>query len=265
MKTILLKYLLPEGQDPAHLTAAQWASAIAIGAKYVASAFIFFFCVLVAMAMVSENPLTIIFIWVLLGYLATLEGGQVAIVSLASVPRGQYQETHQVASRCMTAVDKPGNLEKYIMGRQFLVVIVIFVLNFVSSGSSTCADISLGPLTGAAVAVCSTGMPLTFVTIMVSQISSQIVASCSRLDFINNYLMWVNSSLALFIEYSGILHTVHLVTLILARAFGNGTRDENENEAGLGAVNVFSLSTRSAQFFWARVVLSMFLLRSVHA
>ena len=247
-----LRYLLP-GEETNPMTGPKWAAAAINLTKYIVSAFVFLICLMVAMTL-AENAFRIILVWVLIFYLATLEGGQVAVVSLSSIPRASYEDTHKITAKCLAVVDKPGAMEKYIMGRQFLVVIVIFLLNIVSTGSTTCESMTFGPMTDVAAAVCTTGLSLTFVTILVAQITSQIVASCCRLDFINNYLMWVNARLALAIEYSGILHTVHLVKIMLSRIFSA------PDDSGVGAVNVFSLVTNSAQFFWARVLLSLFLL-----
>jgi hypothetical protein len=223
-------------------------------AKYVVSALLFAVCVVVAMSLV-QSALSAILIWVFIAYLASLEGGQVALVSLGAVAaRSSYSASHKVTSKCMALVEKQGATERYIMGRQFLVVIVIFLINIFASGSATCDKAALGAL---GEGLCATGLTLTFVTIMVAQIASQIVASCCRLDFINNHLMWVNIRLALGVECSGILHAVHLVRILLARVFG----EAGDSAGGAGKeTDVFTLANNTASFFWARVLLSLFLL-----
>lgn len=248
----IVRFLAPDVDDLQSMTAAKWSKVAISLTKYAISTFLFAVCVLVSMAL-TENPVRIILIWVLIGYLAALEGGQVAMVSLASVPSASYKRSHPRTARCMAVVEKQSVMEQYIMGRQFLVVIVIFLLNIVSSGSNTCHDIALGGFSDAASAICNTGLTLTFVTIMVAQITSQIIASNCRLDFLNKFLMLGNTWLALAIEYSGILHTVHLVRILLSRVSGD---DTNETPG----VNVLSLASNAAKFFWLRVGLSLFLL-----
>jgi hypothetical protein len=68
-------------------------------------------------------------IWFLLLWLAMMEGGQGCLIGLQPVEKDLYEETHPVALKNTLVAHKGDNMERFIVGRQFLVVLVVFATN----------------------------------------------------------------------------------------------------------------------------------------
>ena len=185
-------------------------------------------------------------LWVLILWLAVMEGGQGCLVGLQPVDKDRYYGTHPVAHMVTTLVHKGDNMDRFIVGRQFLVVLVVFVANMCGSRlpSSTSllglpqkvTDIFLG-----------SGVAMSLMTIVLGQLTAQVNAAECMLDFINNNCMLLTSYLALAIEWTGLLHSVYLVQTVVAVVAGkSSTSDQQPRRTRLQSL-----------FFWARVVLSL--------
>ena len=73
-------------------------------------------------------PIAAFFIfWFLIIWLATMEGGQGALVGLQPVESSKYEHSHPLAFKNTSIVHRGDNMERFIVGRQFLVVLVVFV------------------------------------------------------------------------------------------------------------------------------------------
>ena len=62
-----------------------------------------------------------------------MEGGQGALVGLQPIDKSLYSESHPRALKCTTVTHKGDNMERFIIGRQFLVVAIVFVTNIMAS------------------------------------------------------------------------------------------------------------------------------------
>ena len=62
-----------------------------------------------------------------------VEGGQASLVGLPPVDIELYKDTHRTTYQQMKVVNKGDNLDRYLMGRQFMVLALVFVENL-------CAD-----------------------------------------------------------------------------------------------------------------------------
>lgn len=82
---------------------------------------------------------SLVLFWLLVIWLAIVEGGQGALVGLMPVAKDKYRTTHRIAYTCTSVVHKDRSLDRSIVGRQFLVVLIIFLVNicggFVAKGS----------------------------------------------------------------------------------------------------------------------------------
>jgi len=79
-------------------------------------------------------------LWGAVGWLTMVEGGQGSLVGLAPVNRELYKDSHRIAYKCSKIAHKGDSLDRYLLGRQFMVVMVVFTVNM-----------SGGPLEGAAI------------------------------------------------------------------------------------------------------------------
>ena len=160
-----------------------------------------------------HSALAFVVIWVAVIWLSMVEGEQAALVGLGPVDKELYEESHPKTFRCTSLAHKGDNLDRYLIGRQFLVVLIVFVIN-----------LSGRPLPGAQVLglprviqqiFLDSGVAMILMTTNIGQLASQVNASHCMLDFINNYLALFTLYVALAIEFSGLLHAVYLCANVL--------------------------------------------------
>lgn len=183
------------------------------------------------------------FFWFLISWLATMEGGQGCVVGLQPISKSLYEMTHHITHKNTNLAHRGDNLERFIVGRQFLVVLVVFLINMCGA-----------PIEGATVLnmpdvindiFLNSGVALIFSTIILGQLTPQINAAVCMLDFINNYFMLFTTYVSFGIEASGLLHSVYLVQIV----FSTIIRKPIESKEA-------PRNVPQAIFFWGRVILS---------
>jgi uncharacterized membrane protein YhaH (DUF805 family) len=133
------------------------------------------------------------------------------------------------------------------MGRQFMVVLLVF-----------CVNLSGAPIGGAAL----WGLPNWFLTIffqigaamvlftcMVGQLASQVNGCHCMLDYINNYFAVFTLYVAMVIEFSGLLHASYVIQMLVGIAAGKPI--ESKEEPRNAAQNIF---------FYGRCLMSLCIL-----
>jgi len=126
-------------------------------------------------------------------------------------------------------------------------VIVVFALNGVGGIHEGCS--TLIPLPSVLAAIfCSSNIALIIVTILLGQVSCQIVSTRYMLDFINNIFFTMTVYLSLGIETSGILHTVHFASGSF-QYLSNATKTEGKE-----------FDIVSQILYWGRVLVSFLFL-----
>ena len=226
--------------------------------KYIYSSVLVIFCVICVMVAIFTNqtsaakykiPSAVVFFlfWFLLLWLGIIEGGQGCLVGLQSVDKSLYAETHKITHKSTSLTHKGDNMERFIVGRQFLVVLIIFAANMVATVS---ADARILGLSGIASGVFfGSGIALMLTTIVIAQLTAQVNGANCMLDFINNNFILFSSWVSLGIEYSGLLHSVYLVQMIFSSITGTPVES---NEPPRNAVHNI--------FFWGRVLMSLAIL-----
>eukprot|EP00536_Pseudo-nitzschia_multiseries_P010301 jgi/Psemu1/297536/fgenesh1_pm.309_\ len=153
--------------------------------------------------------------WLSLFWLAVMEGGLNCMVGLQPIPQHLYKKSHPKTYRCTSISHKGQNIERFIVGRQYLDLMIVFITSFMVSaidGASVLGlpkivnDIFLG--SDLAVILC---------TIVFGQLIAQINCAHNMLDFINNWVMVASTYVALCVEASGILHAVYFVQIIFTK------------------------------------------------
>jgi hypothetical protein len=107
--------------------------------KNVYSTLLLIFCTVIIMAVIfDENTkvasnfhpaVAFVVIWITTIWLCMVEGGQASFVGLPPVDMGLYKETHKTTHKIMNIVNRGDNLDRYLMGRQFMVLALVFVEN----------------------------------------------------------------------------------------------------------------------------------------
>jgi len=192
--------------------------------------------------------LAFILLWGGLTWLSMVEGGQASLVGLPPVDMNLYKTSHPVTHDIMKVIKKGDNLDRYLMGRQFLVLALVFLENNAGDPIDKERQI-LGLPLWINSALLETGLALFFMTAMIGKISAQVNASRCMLDFVNTYFASFTMYVSMFIEVSGLLHCCYLAQIGFAKAAGQTIvskeepRDDNAN-----------------MLFWARVAVSCVIL-----
>ena len=178
--------------------------------------------------------------WALILWLGLMEGGQGSLVGLQPVDKGVYADSHPVAHRCAVLAHEGENLNRFILGRQFLVFLVVFVVNMCSS--SVPGTTIPGVPDSIVEIFLESGLATIIITVILGQLAAEVNATKSMFDFVNNYFMLVTLWITLSIEWSGLLHSVYLVQHMFAWATGKPVSD-GEHRSTVGNI-----------FFWLRVI-----------
>ena len=194
--------------------------------KYCYSTAILIFCISFVMsALFTERTsvakevhpaVAFLLFWFLIGWLAMMEGGQGCLIGLQAIDKDMYVDSHPRTFTNTTVAHEGDNMERFIIGRQFLVVIVIFLINASASPSAE-AFASEGLVTSIFL---DNGVAIMVTTIIIGQLTTQVNAAVCMLDFINNYFMLFTTCVSLGIEYSGLLHSVYLVQIGFSKLTG---------------------------------------------
>jgi silicon transporter len=191
--------------------------------------------------------LAVVTLWAAIIWLSMVEGGQASLVGLAPVDRELYKESHPLSYKQSLLVHTGDNLNRYLLGRQFMVVLIVFTVNF--SGAPLGGADLWGLPTWLTNIFLVTGFAMILLTCMVGQLNTQVNASHCMLDYINNFFAIFTHYTAMFIEFVGILHVGYLIQIIVGILAGKPI-ESNEGEK----------SIPMKIFFWVRVVGSLALL-----
>ncbi len=222
--------------------------------KYLYSMILLIFCIALFMGCIfvrestatnyGLSPLGAFFLfWFLICWLAMMEGGQGCLVGLQPTDRDLYAETHPRTLKNTAIAHKGDNMERFIVGRQFLVVLIIFLINMCGSAIQGADPFGLHKVVNDI--FLSNGIAMMITTVVIGQLTSQVNAALCMLDFINNYFMLFTTFASLAIEFSGLLHCVYLVQIWFSKVSGEPMESNEPPRSGFKNI-----------FFWARVLMS---------
>lgn len=183
-------------------------------------------------------------IWIAIIWLSMVEGGQASLVGLPPVDMNLYKDSHPTAHKIMAVVNTGDNLDRYLMGRQFMVLALVFVEHICGAPITSGIQVFGMPEWVTSVFLDS-GLALFFMTAMIGKISAQVNASRCMLDYVNNYFAYFTLQVSMLVEASGLLHCCYVVQMFFAYAAGQPLESK---EASRTVVQDL--------FFWARVLLS---------
>merc|ERR1719354_1131793 len=183
-------------------------------------------------------------IWVAIGWLTMIEGGQGSLVGLEPVNKELYKDSHPLAYKCTSITNTGDNLDRYLLGRQLMVVIVVF-----------CVNMSGGPIGGATLwglpdwiinIFMETGLAMILFTCNIGQLQSQVNASLQMLDYLDNYFGLFTLWVAMAVEFSGLVHASYVISIIVGLLAGKPIESKEEPR------NAFQ-----SLFFWVRCLISI--------
>lgn len=77
----------------------------------------------------AHPAVAFIVLWLAIIWLTMVEGGQASCVGLPPVDMDLYEESHPTSHKIMKIVNRGDNLDRYLMGRQFMVLALVFIEN----------------------------------------------------------------------------------------------------------------------------------------
>lgn len=194
------------------------------------------------------HPVMAVFtIWAALIWLMMVEGGQASLVGLLPVNTELYKDSHPIIYKIAKQAYTGDNFHRYLLGRQFMVVLLVFSINN-AGGPLADADIWGLPQIIKKIFLVS-GMAMILFSANIGQLPPQVVASLSMLDFSNNYFALFTFYVAMAIEFSGILHASYVCSYIIHALAGKEVESNEPPKAGLTWL-----------FFWTRCLMSCALL-----
>ena len=177
-------------------------------------------------------------------WLTMIEGGQASLVGLQPINTDLYKDSHPKAYKSTAISTKGDNLDRYLMGRQFMVVLVVFTVNISAAPK---ADAEIWGFPDWVISVFyGFGAAMILITCMIGQLNSQVNACLCMLDYIDNYFSLFTIWVAMAIEFSGLLHASYFVSILVSAAAG---KEVESNEA--------PRSAGANLFFWARILFSL--------
>mmetsp|Transcript_16144 Transcript_16144/g.30497 ORF Transcript_16144/g.30497 Transcript_16144/m.30497 type:complete len:611 (+) Transcript_16144:395-2227(+) len=230
--------------------------------KQIYSTVLLIFSVVTIMGLIAQRQtrisadfhpiLAYIVIWISIVWLSMIEGSQGSLVGLSSINADLYRDSHPIAYKCTAITNQGNNINRYLIGRQFMVVLVVFCVNLCGGPLESASGIWNYPNWVNAIFL-TVGFAMILFTCMVGQLNSQVNASLSMLDYINNYFALVTVWVALGIEYSGLLHSSYLLQMFVTY-LSDRTIDERTKASSR------SLSWAGKAFFWTRFIMSLAIL-----
>ena len=184
-----------------------------------------------------------IILWFSMFWLANIEGSQGAIVGLAPINNELYRESHPWAYRISLLAHKGDNLDRYLLGRQFSVVLIVFAIN--NCGGHLADSEVLGLPSIVSSIFLGAGLSMIFFTVMVGQLSAEVNASLCMLDYINDPFSYFTLVASMALEFSGIIHFSYAIRYMFCYFAGTPVESKEPPRTAFQQI-----------FFWGRVAMS---------
>lgn len=153
-----------------------------------------------------------------IGWLGMVEGSQASLVGLPPIDRDLYKDSHPMTYKITDFALKGDNLDRYLMGRQFMVLLIVFVTNLAGAPLNGAIGLVLPNVLHTIFVI--SGMAMTLMTANIGQLATQVNASHCMLDYINNYFALFTVGTAMLIEFSGVMHASYLIQMAVASLAG---------------------------------------------
>jgi len=197
----------------------------------------------------ETNPWVALIVCILaIVWLSMIEGQQASLVGLPPVDPDLYKDSHPITYKNAALAFKGDNLDRYLMGRQFMVLLVVFVINQCGGPLDPTVDV-LGLPDGVKLVFLDIGLGMVIFTCILGQLTTQVNASYHMIDFIDNYFALFTLYVTMIVEFSGIMHSSYLIQNILSAISGKPIISNEPPKTGF-----------TFAFFWGRVVMSLAIL-----
>lgn len=177
-------------------------------------------------AVLPVPPIAVFIIFFLCGvFLAHLEGLQVAILVSETKDLTEFADSHPRACALMKRATFEKNVRRFLIGRQFFVIFVVFLIN----QCTIFPNISkLGVNSSVWFVFIQLGFPTAINVLCWFQLPCQLLANFDGMKFMNRYLARTTLEVCLFTEITGLAHFSWVVS-----AFSRATWFRNRKGDGV--------------------------------
>jgi hypothetical protein len=183
-------------------------------------------------------------LWAALIWLMMVEGSQASLVGLLPVKKELYKDSHPITYSIAKYIYTGDNFFRYLLGRQFMVVLIVFSIN---NAGGPLKDAELWGLPAMVTKIfLVSGLAMILFTTQIGQLPPQVVSSHAMLDFINNHFATFTVYVAMAIEFSGLLHASYVCSYFVHLAAGKPMESNEPPKEGFNLI-----------FFLARCLMSV--------
>lgn len=150
--------------------------------------------------------------------LAYCEALHYACVSVEKWDMNKYQDIFPRAYRCYLLVDTPEKVKRFLIGRQFFTIFVVFLIAQLTSFPGIPPDFAGMPPILVTILV-QTGLPGIAITLTFGQLISQIYVEEFTLQFLNLYGCQLVIRMSLFVESTGVCNFSWLLYHLASKFF----------------------------------------------
>jgi len=177
-----------------------------------------------------------IILWILIAWMTMVEGGQCSMVGLPPIERELYRESHPITYKITGWGHAGDNLDRYLMGRQFMVIFMNFTIGLCGAPLDGAMPLMGLPQWVITIFIGS-GIGMVLQNVIIGQLSSQVNAAHCMLDYINTHFMTFTYWVAAGIEITGVVHASYLIRMM---AYWAARKPVESNEPPkTGAVAIF--------------------------
>lgn len=189
-----------------------------------------------------------------------LEGSQAAIVGLSTLDPTMFQHSHPQAYRVMCYIKKQHNVERFILGRQLLIIFVTFAINRLAVyDPKQSPDFTLGTWTWnntATVVLLQNAVFLTIVLAVLGSLVGQLVAAGNMAGFLELPFApyWTVLMPSLALESTGLTHCSYVLAGLFTSApsehgvSNKATDTRSVHKVPTGDENVFKVVHKDSLF-----------------
>jgi len=177
----------------------------------------------------SHPAVDIIAFFAMLTWISLLEGAQISLVGLQNVDMEKYKKSHPRAYKCCKWIHQGANVEKFLVGRQFLLLFNGFLVSRVGSGKYE--DYHMGSWNWNDETTDFFWLNSTLLMVVIialAQLPSQLLAADKMMGFLDLRFAacyWTVVWPCMIVEFIGLTHATYLLKDFLAWAVGI---DQNE-------------------------------------
>jgi len=198
-----------------------------------------------------------IIMWAGIIWMSMVEGGQCSMVGLPPIDRELYKESHPITYNICSNGHKGDNLDRYLMGRQFMVIFINFTISL--AGAPLAGASVLGLPSWITKIFLDSGIAMVLTNVIIGQLTSQVNASHCMLDYINTHFMTFTYWVAAIIEVTGVMHTSYLIRYMAYWAAGKPVESNEPPKTELQNFFFFG------RVFWSLAILGFALAVTLEA